>query len=131
MDPKAAADESDVSGYAATLPRFYHRVEGSVYLNHMKPLRQSRGAKMPDSSFEEPLPCLRRSDTLAGLTKPILAGDEIWDIDLDAEIAVITDDVPLGTPPVGAPKHIKLVLIANDISFKNQVPEKVSEGFGF
>lgn len=56
-DPKAAAEESDVPVCAATLPRFYQRVERSVYLNHMRPLRQSRGAKMPDSSLEEPLPC--------------------------------------------------------------------------
>ena len=84
-DPKAAAEESDVSMCAATLPHFYQRVEESVYQNHMKPLSQSRGTKMPDSSLEEPFPCKGRSGTLMGLKKPILAGDEIWNIDLDAE----------------------------------------------
>ena len=66
-----------------------------------------------------------------GLTKQNLAGDETRDIHLDAEIAAITDDVPPGTPSVGAKKHIKLVLIGTDISFKHQVPEKLSKGFGF
>ena len=68
---------------------------------------------------------------LIGLRDQILAGDESWGMDMDAEIAVITDDVSPGTPSVGATKHIKLVLIANDISFRNLVPEKLRKGFGF
>jgi len=130
-DPKATAKKFDATLCAAPLPRAYHWVDGSVYLNHMKLVRQSRGAKMPDSFLEEPLVYQGGSDILIGAREPILADDESWGIDLEAEIAVITDDVPAGTSANEAPQHIKLVLIANDISLRNLIPGELSKGFGF
>ncbi|MEK9683651.1 MAG: fumarylacetoacetate hydrolase family protein [Rhodospirillaceae bacterium] len=121
----------DPAACAAPLPRAYHWVDGSVYLNHMKLVRQARGAEMPDSFLEEPLVYQGGSDFLLGPRDPILARDEAWGIDLEAEVAVITDDVPAHTKAEQAAAHIKLVLLANDISLRNLIPGELGKGFGF
>jgi len=121
----------DPGACVAPLPRAYHWVDGSVYLNHMKLVRQARGAEMPDSFLEEPLVYQGGSDILLGARDPIQAASEAWGIDLEAEVAVITDDVPAGTTADDASSHIKLVLLANDVSLRNLIPGELGKGFGF
>lgn len=128
-----AADASpfDANLCAAPLPRAYHWADGSVYLNHMELVRQARGATMPESFLTDPLMYQGGSDSLIGATDPIEAEDEAWGIDLEAEVAVITDDVPMGISDDAAASHIKLVLLANDVSLRNLIPNELGKSFGF
>jgi fumarylacetoacetate (FAA) hydrolase len=116
---------------AAPLPRAYQWADGSVYLNHMELVRRARGAEMPESFLSDPLIYQGGSDTLCGARDPILCADEAWGIDMEAEVAVITDDVPMGVSPEAAAGHIKLVLLCNDVSLRNLIPGELGKGFGF
>ncbi len=121
----------DATSCAAPLPRAYHWADGSVYLNHMELVRKARGAEMPDSFLTDPLMYQGGSDALIGPTEDILAEEESWGIDLEAEIAVITDDVPMGITEDQASDHVKLVLLANDVSLRNLIPGELGKNFGF
>jgi len=127
----ADAGPFDPALCAAALPRCYHWADGSVYLNHMELVRQARGATMPESFLSDPLMYQGGSDALIGAMDDILAEDEDWGIDLEAEVAVITDDVPMGVSADAAPSHIKLVLLVNDVSLRNLIPGELGKSFGF
>lgn len=116
---------------AAPLPRAYHWVDGSAYVNHVELVRKARGAEIPASFWTDPLVYQGGSDDLLGACDPILAVSEAHGIDLEAEVAVITDDVPLGTPSAAAGQHIKLLMLVNDISLRNLIPDELAKGFGF
>jgi len=116
---------------AAPLPRCYHWADGSVYLNHMELVRKARGATMPESFLTDPLMYQGGSDAMIGAMDDILAADEDWGIDLEAEVAVITDDVPMGIAADDASSHIKLVLLVNDVSLRNLIPGELGKSFGF
>lgn len=121
----------DPAALAAPLPRAYNWSDASAYLNHMELVRRARGAEMPASFLHDPLIYQGGSDDLQGPRDPILLADEAWGIDFEAEIAVITDDVPMGTPADRAAGHIKLVTLANDVSLRNLIPGELAKGFGF
>ena len=127
----ADASPFDPALCAAPLPRAYHWADGSVYLNHMELVRQARGATMPESFLTDPLMYQGGSDALIGAMDDILAEDEAWGIDLEAEVAVITDDVPMGVAVDAAPSHVKLVLLVNDVSLRNLIPGELGKSFGF
>ena len=116
---------------AAPLPRTFQWADGSVYLNHMRLVRQARGAEMPDSFLKDPLMYQGGSDSMLGPVDDIEMADEAWGIDFEAEVAVITDDVPMGVSVANAPSHIKLVTICNDVSLRNLIPGELGKGFGF
>ena len=116
---------------AAPLPRAYQWADGSVYLNHMKLVRQARGAEMPDSFLTDILIYQGGSDAMTGARDDILLADEGWGIDMEAEVAVIVDDVPMGVSAGDAAAHIKLVTICNDVSLRNLIPGELGKGFGF
>jgi fumarylacetoacetate (FAA) hydrolase len=121
----------DPAACAAPLPRAYQWADGSVYLNHMELVRKARGATMPESFLAAPLMYQGGSDTMDGPRDPILSADESWGIDIEAEVAAITDDVPMGISADDAAAHIKLVLLCNDVSLRNLIPDELSKGFGF
>jgi fumarylacetoacetate (FAA) hydrolase len=116
---------------AAPLPRAYHWVDGSAYVNHVELVRKARGAEMPASFWTDPLVYQGGSDDLLGACDPIIAVSEAHGIDLEAEVAVITDDVPLGTASTMATPHIKLLMLVNDVSLRNLIPNELAKGFGF
>ena len=136
---KALALESDVAGAiafdpaecAAPLPRAYHWVDGSAYVNHVELVRKARGAEMPASFWTDPLVYQGGSDDLLGARDDVPFGDTAWGIDLEAEIAVITGDVPMGTTKDAAPRGIRLVTLVNDWSLRNLIPGELAKGFGF
>ncbi len=119
------------SELAAPLPRAYQWVDGSAYVNHVELVRKARGAELPESFWREPLVYQGGSDDLLGPRDPIVAVSEDHGIDMEAECAVITDDVPLGTSAEEALDHIKLLMLANDVSLRNLVPAELAKGFGF
>jgi fumarylacetoacetate (FAA) hydrolase len=121
----------DAAACAAPLPRAYHWVDGSAYVNHVELVRKARGAEMPESFWHDPLVYQGGSDDLLGPRAPIVAVDEAHGIDFEAEVAVITDDVPLGTTPAEALAHVKLLALVNDVSLRNLIPGELAKGFGF
>ena len=121
----------DPAQCAAPLPRAYHWVDGSAYVNHVELVRKARGAEMPATFWTDPLVYQGGSDDLLGARDDAPFGDLSWGIDLEAEVAVITDDVPMGTSKTDAAKHIKLIAILNDWSLRGLIPGELAKGFGF
>ncbi len=118
---------------AAPLPRAYHWVDGSAYVNHVELVRKARGAEMPASFWADPLVYQGGSDDFLGPTDDVPVPSEEFGIDFESEVAVITGDVPMGTQPaeVLARGDIRLVLLANDWSLRNLIPGELAKGFGF
>jgi fumarylacetoacetate (FAA) hydrolase len=121
----------DPATLAAPLPRAFQWVDGSAYVNHVELVRKARGAEMPPSFWTDPLMYQGGSDSFLGPRDDILAGDEAWGIDFEAEVAVIVDDVPMGVSADDAAGHIKLIVILNDVSLRNLIPAELAKGFGF
>jgi fumarylacetoacetate (FAA) hydrolase len=116
---------------AAPLPRAYHWVDGSAYVNHVELVRKARGADMPASFWTDPLVYQGGSDDLLGAHDEVPFVDEAWGIDLEAEVAVITDDVAMATGAEAAAAHIKLLVLVNDWSLRGLIPGELAKGFGF
>jgi fumarylacetoacetate (FAA) hydrolase len=127
--PEAFSFDADL--VASPLPRAYQWLDGSSYLHHAELLRRMRNAEMPPSLYEDPLMYQGGSDSFAAPHDPIIAADEAWGIDFEAEVAVIVDDVPMGTSRDAARQHIKLVMIANDVSLRNLLVEEIKKSLGF
>jgi fumarylacetoacetate (FAA) hydrolase len=121
----------DVDAVSAPLPRAYHWVDGSAYVNHVELVRKARGAEMPESFWHDPLVYQGGSDDFLGPRDDIRVPDEQFGIDMEAETAIITDDVPMQTRPDEAGKHIKLLMLVNDVSLRNLIPGELAKGFGF
>lgn len=113
------------------LPRAYQWLDGSAYVNHVELVRKARGAEMPISFWTDPLMYQGGSDAFAGPCDPILAADESYGIDFESEIAIITDDVPMGISTDQAIPHIKLLMLVNDVSLRGLIPGELAKGFGF
>ena len=128
VDGEFAFDPSDVS---SPLPRAYHWVDGSAYVNHVELVRRARGAEMPESFWHEPLVYQGGSDDFLGPRDDIPVPSEEFGIDMEAETAVITGDVPMGTSSEDAGRHIRLLMILNDVSLRNLIPGELAKGFGF
>lgn len=123
--------EFDPAQAMAPLPRAHHWVDGSAYVNHVELVRKARGAKMPDSFWTDPLVYQGGSDDLLGAMADVPLPDEAHGIDLEAEVAVVTGDVPMGTSPGDGRRHIRLVMLVNDWSLRNLIPAELEKGFGF
>ena len=115
----------------APLPRAFQWADGSAYVTHVELVRKARGAEMPKTFWTDPLMYQGGSDSFIGPMDPILAGDEEWGIDFEGEIAAVTDDVPMGIDAAHAEKHIKLLMLVNDVSLRNLIPGELAKGFGF
>lgn len=120
--------EQDV---AAPLPRAYQWCDGSAYLSHAELVRKARKAEMPESLYSDPLMYQGGSDHMLGARDDIAIADDAYGIDLEAEIAVITSDVPMGTSVATARGHIRLVMLVNDVSLRNLIPTELAKQFGF
>jgi len=115
----------------APLPRAYQWLDGSAYLSHVERVRKARGAKVPESFKTDPLMYQGGSDKFLGPCDPIEVENEEWGIDFESEVAVITDAVQMGITPREAAKHIKLLMLVNDVSLRNLIPAELAKGFGF
>jgi fumarylacetoacetate (FAA) hydrolase len=115
----------------APLPRAHHWVDGSAYVNHVELVRKARGAEMPPSFWTDPLVYQGGSDDFLPPTADVPLPSEVHGIDLEAEVAVITDDVAMGTIATEARSHIKLLMLVNDWSLRNLIPGELAKGFGF
>jgi fumarylacetoacetate (FAA) hydrolase len=140
LEEVAAAHESgsvpgsfafDSRRVLAPLPRAYHWVDGSAYVNHVELVRKARGAEMPPSFWTDPLVYQGGSDDFLPPTADVPVPSEEFGIDLEAEVAVVTGDVPMGTTAGRAGAHIRLLLLVNDWSLRNLIPAELAKGFGF
>lgn len=121
----------DPAEAASPLPRAYQWADGSAYVNHVELVRKARGAEMPPSFWTDPLMYQGCSDSFLAPTDPIPAATEAWGIDFEAEIAVITGDVPMGVSVEAARGQIRLLMLVNDVSLRNLIPAELGKGFGF
>lgn len=116
---------------AAPLPRAYQWADGSAYVNHVALVRQARGADMPESFWQDPLIYQGGSDGFLAPRDPIMLADESWGCDMEAEVVVVTGDVPQGVSAEDARGYIRLVGLTNDVSLRNLIPAELGKGFGF
>jgi fumarylacetoacetate (FAA) hydrolase len=127
----ADAFDLDVAALGAPLPRAYEFVDGSAYLPHVERVRRARGAEVPESFYTDPLMYQATSAGFYGPRDAVKVVDEAYGIDLEAEIVVVTDDVPMAVSPQRAATHIQLVGLVNDVSLRNLIPGELAKGFGF
>ncbi|QBG37445.1 fumarylacetoacetate hydrolase family protein [Litorilituus sediminis] len=113
------------------LPRAYQWADGSAYVNHVELVRKARNAEMPETFWTDPLMYQGGSDAFIGPRDEIKVASEDFGIDFESEVAVITDDVPMGASPEEAAEHIKLLMLVNDVSLRNLIPGELAKGFGF
>jgi len=125
------AFDLDVAKLAAPLPRAYEFVDGSAYLPHVERVRRARGAEVPASFYTDPLMYQATSAGFLGPRDPVVVPSEEFGIDLEAEVLVVTDDVPMGVTPAQAAGHIQLVGLVNDVSLRGLIPGELAKGFGF
>jgi fumarylacetoacetate (FAA) hydrolase len=116
---------------ASPLPRAYQWADGSAYLNHVELVRKARGAQVPASFYENPLMYQGGSDRFIGPRDPIAVLSEEFGVDFEAEVAVVTGDVPMGATQDEAAAAIRLVMLVNDVSLRNLIPGELEKGFGF
>ena len=128
LDNAQAFDEAKC---LSPLPRAYQWADGSAYVNHVELVRKARGAEMPETFWTDPLFYQGGSDSFIAPKADIPLASEDWGIDFESEIAVITDDVPMGVSTDNAAKHSKLLMLVNDVSLRNLIPGELAKGFGF
>jgi fumarylacetoacetate (FAA) hydrolase len=121
----------DEAACHSPLPRAYQWCDGSAYVNHVELVRKARGAAMPESFWTDPLMYQGGSDAFLAPRAPISMASEDYGIDFEGEVAVIVDDVPMGADRETAAKAIRLVMLVNDVSLRNLIPNELAKGFGF
>ena len=125
------AMDFEQSACESPLPRAYQWADGSAYVNHVELVRKARNAEMPETFWTDPLMYQGGSDTFLGPRENIKMASEEYGIDMEAEVAVITGDVPMGATPEQAEKEIRLLMTVNDVSLRNLIPGELAKGFGF
>ena len=134
LSTRVNAGEGEIFSESAChspLPRAYQWADGSAYVNHVELVRKARGAEIPASFWTDPLMYQGGSDTFLAPQQDIVMGDEAWGIDFEAEVCVITGDVPMGASPEQAGKEIRLLTLVNDVSLRGLIPGELAKGFGF
>lgn len=120
----------DQAACHSPLPRTWQWADGSAYINHVELVRRARNAEVPASFYTDPLMYQGCSDGFIAPTDKVVAREE-WGIDFEAEVTVVTGDVPMGATPEQAAKAIRLVMLVNDVSLRNLIPAELAKGFGF
>lgn len=115
----------------APLPRAYEWVDGSTFLNHVRLVRKARGAALPPTLETDPLVYQGGSGELLGPTRDLPLGDSSWGLDFEAEVCIVTSDVPRGTRAQDAGRYVRLLMICNDVSLRGLIPGELAKGFGF
>ncbi|HEV7833486.1 MAG TPA: fumarylacetoacetate hydrolase family protein [Caballeronia sp.] len=121
----------DSKACMAPLPRAFQWADGSAYVNHVELVRRARKAEMPPEFWTDPLMYQGGGDDLLGPEDDIVCASEAYGIDFEAEVAVITSDVPMAVKPANALRHVRLLMLVNDVSLRNLIPAELGKGFGF
>jgi fumarylacetoacetate (FAA) hydrolase len=126
-----ASEPLDPARLMAPLPRAYEWVDGSAFLNHVRLVRKARGAEPPPTLETDPLVYQGGSSDLLGAHDPVPLADPAWGCDFESEVCVILGDTPQGTRAEAAAPHVRLLMLANDVSLRNLIPGELAKGFGF
>jgi fumarylacetoacetate (FAA) hydrolase len=121
----------DFAALASPFPRAYEFLDGSAYLPHVERVRRARGAEVPESFYTDPLMYQATAAGFLGPRDPVYVASEDYGIDFEAEVIVVTDDVPMGIDAEQAAGHIQLIGLVNDVSLRNLIPAELAKGFGF
>jgi fumarylacetoacetate (FAA) hydrolase len=121
----------DVGALLAPLPRAYEWLDGSAFLNHVILVRKARGAEPPATLKTDPLVYQGGSGEFLAPTADLPLADEAWGMDFESEVCVVLGDTPQGTKAAQAGGHIRLLMICNDVSLRNLIPDELAKGFGF
>lgn len=119
------------AAFASPLPRAYEWIDGSAYLSHVILVRKARGAEPPATLRSDPLIYQGGSGVLLGPADPVALPDPAWGLDFEGEVCVVLGDIPQGTTATEAPRHVRLLMLANDLTYRNLVPPELAKGFGF
>jgi fumarylacetoacetate (FAA) hydrolase len=125
------AEPYDATKLMAPLPRAYEWVDGSAYLNHVILVRKARKAEPPPTLKTDPLVYQGGSSEMLGPTQDIVARDEKFGVDFESEVAVVLGDTPMGTTAAQAGQYVRLVMLVNDVTLRNLIPDELAKGFGF
>ncbi|MEO0411684.1 MAG: fumarylacetoacetate hydrolase family protein [Pseudomonadota bacterium] len=128
---EAPSEPFDEAMAHSPLPRAYQWADGSAYINHVELVRQARGADVPESFYHDPLMYQGGSDSFLAPHEDIPFRGAAEGLDMEGEVVVITDDVPMGVSARGAAQHIKLICLVNDVSLRGLIPAELQKGFGF
>lgn len=128
---KVKAEPYDATKLMAPLPRAYEWVDGSAFLNHVILVRKARKAELPATLKTDPLVYQGGSSEMLGPTQDIVVRDEKWGIDFESEVAVVLGDTPMGVKAADAGKYVRLLMLVNDVTLRNLIPEELAKGFGF
>jgi fumarylacetoacetate (FAA) hydrolase len=128
---RSDARRLDFTALASPFPRAYEFVDGSAYLPHVERVRRARGAEVPESFYSDPLMYQATAAGFLGPRDPVWVVSEDYGIDFEAEVIVVTDDVPMAVTAEEAARHIQLVGLINDVSLRNLIPAELAKGFGF
>lgn len=120
-----------IAELAPPLPRAYEWVDGSAYLSHVIRVRKARGADPPETLMTDPLVYQGGSGVLLSARAPLVLPDAAWGMDFEAELCAVLGDTPRATSSVNAGAHIRLFMLANDVTYRNLVPSELAKGFGF
>jgi fumarylacetoacetate (FAA) hydrolase len=131
LDGGGASEPLDLARLGSPLPRAYEWIDGSAFLEHVRRVRKARGASPPATLETDPLVYQGGSGVLLGPRDDIPLVDPAWGLDFESEVAVILGDTPGGTRAGDAHAHVRLVMLANDITLRNLVPDELAKGFGF
>ncbi|HEX7668509.1 MAG TPA: fumarylacetoacetate hydrolase family protein, partial [Polyangiaceae bacterium] len=130
-DDDTAAEPMDVGRLLPPLPRAYEWVDGSAYLSHIALVRKARGAEVPKTLRTEPLVYQGGSSVLLAPRDPLLLPDPEWGLDFEGEVCVVLGDTPRGVNRANAAEYVRLLMLANDVTYRNLVPAELEKGFGF
>jgi fumarylacetoacetate (FAA) hydrolase len=131
LDAGGPGEPLDAARLGPPLPRAYEWIDGSAFLEHVRRVRAARGAAPPASLETDPLVYQGGSGVLLGPRDDIPLVDPDWGLDFESEVAVILGDTPQGTRAADAHAHVRLVMLANDITLRKLVPDELAKGFGF
>lgn len=125
------AFDFDCKQVKSPLPRAYQWADGSAYVNHVELVRKARGATMPENFWTDPLMYQGGSDKFLAPYEDIVVTNIAHGVDFEAEVAVVTSDVPMACDKKNAEAAIILVMLVNDVSLRNLIPDELAKGFGF
>lgn len=129
-DPSLGETAADSAGFCSPLPRAYEWCEGSTYIAHMERMRGARGMELPPAHELEPIIYQAGASRLLSPREPVPLPDPTWGLDLEATVAVIVDDVPIGTTADEASDHILFVMLTNDFTYRNLMPREYAKRVG-
>lgn len=121
-------DEND---FHSPLPRTFSWSDGSAYIQHVKLVRRARNAPLPETLTTVPLMYQGGGDAFLAPTEDIEQIDFKYGTDFEGEVGVITDFIPMQTSASEALKHIKLLVLINDVTLRGLIPDELANGFGF